>query len=99
MSYEEICDVITNSIATIGGMVCDGAKSSCAAKIAASVEAALVAVHMAKKHRAFKNGEGLVKGDIEETIAAIGDMGRVGMKSTDVEILNLMLDKKKVQQS
>lgn len=99
MSYEEISDVITNSIATIGGMVCDGAKSSCAAKIAASVEAALVAVHMAKKHRAFKNGEGLVKGDIEETIAAIGDMGRVGMKSTDVEILNLMLDKKKVQQS
>lgn len=99
MSYDEICDVITNSIATIGGMVCDGAKSSCAAKIAASVEAALVAVHMAKKHRAFKNGEGLVKGDIEETIAAIGDMGRVGMKSTDVEILNLMLDKKKVQQS
>ena len=54
---------------------------------------------MAKKHRAFKNGEGLVKGDIEETIAAIGDMGRVGMKFTDVEILNLMLDKKKVQQS
>lgn len=96
MTYEEICDVITNSIATIGGMICDGAKASCAAKIAAAVETALVAVHMAKKHRAFKNGEGLVKDNVEDTIATVGDMGRVGMKSTDVEILNLMLDKKNV---
>ena len=48
---------------------------------------------MARKKRAFKSGEGLVKDNVEETIAAIGDMGRVGMKSTDVEILNIMLDK------
>lgn len=93
MNYEEISEVITNSIATIGGMACDGAKSSCAAKIAAAVECATVAIHMARKKRAFKSGEGLVKDNVEETIAAIGDMGRVGMKSTDVEILNIMLDK------
>jgi L-cysteine desulfidase len=93
MDYQQISNVITNSIATIGGMICDGAKSSCAAKIAASIETALNAVRMAKKGRVFLNGEGVVKENVEKTIACVGDVGRVGMKSTDVEILNLMLGK------
>lgn len=96
MTYEEICNVITDSITNVGGMVCDGAKSSCAAKIAIAVEAAIMALHLAKHNHVFRSGEGLVKDDVEQTIASVGRMGRVGMKSTDVEILNLMLDKIKV---
>lgn len=90
--YEEISDIITNTIANIGGMVCDGAKPSCAAKIASAVDAAIMALHMSRKHRVFQPGEGLVKEDVEETIKSVGRMGRVGMKSTDVEILNIMLE-------
>ena len=90
--YEEICGTITNTIATIGGMVCDGAKSSCAAKIASAVSTAINGCQMAMKHRVFQPGEGLVKEDTEGTIASVGRMGRVGMKSTDIEILNIMLE-------
>ncbi len=92
-SYEEICGIITNTINTVGGMVCDGAKSSCASKIATAVGMALLAMDMSKKGRIFKPGEGLVKDDVEATIESVGRMGREGMKSTDVEILRIMLGK------
>ena len=82
---------MVNSIATIGGMVCDGAKSSCAAKIAASISMGFLAYDLAVNKLNFKSGEGLVVDDIEETIARIGRMGREGMRSTDEEILNMML--------
>lgn len=91
--YQTICDVIINSITNVGGMVCDGAKPSCAAKISIAVEAAIMALHLSKHKHVFQSGEGLVKDNIEETIASVGRMGRIGMKSTDVEILNIMLDK------
>ena len=84
-------DTITNTICTTGGIVCDGAKSSCGAKIAASVNAALTALDMAKKGRVFQPGEGLTFSSVEETIASVGYMGREGMKSTDITVLNLML--------
>ena len=74
-------------------MVCDGAKSSCAAKIATALDMALLSYEMSKKNRAFMPGEGLVEDNIEETIANVGRMGRDGMKSTDVEILKIMLGK------
>jgi len=92
-SYEEICNTITNTIANIGGMVCDGAKPSCAAKIASAVEAAIMALHLSRKNRVFQPGEGLVKEDVEKTISSIGRMGREGMKATDIEILKIMLEK------
>ena len=92
-SYEVICGILTNSINTIGGMVCDGAKSSCAAKIATAVGTALMSLDMSRKGRVFLPGEGMVSDEIEKTIANIGRMGRVGMKSTDVEILKIMLGK------
>ena len=92
-SYEVICSVITNAIATIGGMVCDGAKSSCAAKIAAAVECALLGLEMARGEHVFQPGEGLVKDNVEDTIRSVGRMGRDGMKETDIEILNIMLGK------
>ena len=91
--YEVICRVITNTIATIGGMVCDGAKSSCAAKIAAAVECALLSLDMACDAQVFQPGEGLVKDDVEDTIRSIGRMGRDGMRETDLEILSIMLGK------
>lgn len=92
-SYEEICNTITNTIGNISGMVCDGAKPSCAAKIASAVEAAIMGLHLSLKKRVFEAGEGLVKEDVEQTITSIGRMGRDGMKATDVEILNIMLEK------
>lgn len=93
MDYRAICDVITNSITNVGGMVCDGAKPSCAAKIAIAVETAILALHLSKRNHVFHSGEGLVKDDVEQTIESVGRMGRVGMKSTDIEILNIMLGK------
>ena len=92
-SYEVVCGILTDSINTIGGMVCDGAKSSCAAKIASAVGTALMALDMSRKGRVFLPGEGMVSDEIEETIANIGRMGRDGMRSTDVEILKIMLGK------
>ncbi len=92
-SYELVSRTITNTIATIGGMVCDGAKSSCAAKIASAVECALFAYELAKEGHVFQPGEGMVKSTVEETIKSIGRMGRVGMHETDIEILNIMLGK------
>lgn len=89
--YEEISMVITNTIASIGGMVCDGAKPSCAAKISSAVDCALTALHLGRRGLCFKPGEGLVMENVEKTIESVGRMGRVGMKSTDVEILNIML--------
>ncbi len=91
-SYENMCDVITNTIASIGGMVCDGAKSSCAGKISLAVEAALLALDMAMGKKCYQCGEGMVKKDIESTIEAYGRMAAKGMKSTDIEILNIMLE-------
>lgn len=89
--YSVLCDTITNTIATVGGMVCDGAKSSCAAKISTALQTALLGMKMGVHQCSFQPGEGLVEEDVEETIRNFGRMGRVGMKATDHEILNIML--------
>ena len=89
--YKVVCDTITNSIETLGGMVCDGAKASCAAKIGLAVENALMALELSLAGNVFQPGEGMTMDDPEDTIAAVGRMARAGMKSTDVEILNIML--------
>ena len=90
-TYQQISDTITNTIANIGGMVCDGAKASCAAKIASAVEAAILAHCMSMNQRCFQEGEGLVQKDVEKTIESIGKVGREGMRETDIKILNIML--------
>lgn len=89
--YDVICMTITNTLGNIGGMVCDGAKRSCAAKIASAVDAALMGYQMALAGQAFQPGEGLISGDIEHTIDNIGRVGRDGMESTDIEILKVMI--------
>lgn len=89
-SYEQISNTITNTIANIGGIVCDGAKPSCAAKIASSVDAAILGHTMSMDGLSFHHGDGIVQEDIESTIKSIGYVGRIGMKSTDQEILHIM---------
>ncbi|MEE1085751.1 MAG: L-serine ammonia-lyase, iron-sulfur-dependent, subunit alpha [Schaedlerella sp.] len=92
-SYEQVSLTIINTLGNIGGIVCDGAKPSCAAKIAISIDAALMAFQLSIRNKSFLPGEGLIKGDIEETIKSMGYIGRVGMRETDTEILNVMIDR------
>ena len=91
-SDEEISQTITDVLANVGGMVCDGAKPSCAAKISSALEAAILSLEMTAEGNCFKKGEGLVGGDIEKTIESFGRVGREGMKETDLEILKIMLE-------
>ena len=90
-TLENICDTIANTVANVGGMVCDGAKASCAAKIASAVDAAIMAHHLSMRGLHFQPGEGIIQDDPQKTIRSLGYIGRVGMRSTDAEILNLML--------
>ena len=92
-TYEDVSLTIVNTIGNVGGIVCDGAKSSCAAKIASAVDAAILAHYMGQHHRSFQPGEGIVREDVEDTIKSMGYIGRVGMKDTDTEILNIMIDR------
>jgi L-cysteine desulfidase len=92
-SLEVIEQTIVNTLGNVGGIVCDGAKSSCAAKIAASVNAALMGMEMAASGCGFQPGEGLVKPEIEKTIGSFSCMAKDGMRSTDEEILNIMLER------
>ncbi len=89
--YEDICSTITSTIANVGGIVCDGAKGSCAAKIASSIDAAIMANEMTKMGRCFPACDGIVGKDIEETIDNFGKVGREGMLQTDLCIMQIML--------
>lgn len=91
--YSSIGRTITNTLANVGGIVCDGAKPSCAAKIASSVHAALLAHYMSMNDDQFRGGEGFVEDDVEATIKNMAYIGKIGMKDTDREILNVMTDK------
>jgi len=83
---------IVNSLAILSGTICDGAKPSCAAKIASAVDAALMAYQMACAGKQFRGGEGIVKKGVENTIASVGRLGKDGMKQTDEEILRIMIE-------
>lgn len=89
--YEEVKHTVVNSLAIVSGIVCDGAKASCAAKIASSVDAAILGYNMFKRGQQFRGGDGIVMGDIESTIRGIGYLGREGMKETNEEIIRLMV--------
>ena len=89
---EQIGATVSNTLGNVGGIVCDGAKASCAAKIASSVDAALLGYNMYKCHQEFKGGDGIVMKDIETTIKGIGRLGKDGMKETNEEIIRLMIE-------
>lgn len=95
-TVEQIEHTVVNTIANVGGMICDGAKASCAAKIASALQAAILGHQMAMQGITFEPGEGLVQDEPEETIRAIGYMGKEGMKKTDVEILNIMIGNRSI---
>lgn len=90
--YEELAHTLVNSVAIVSGIICDGAKPSCAAKIASSVEAGILGYHMYMNGQEFKYGDGIVNNGVEATIRNIGHLGKEGMKQTDKEIVKLMLD-------
>lgn len=85
-----VSHTIVNAVAINSGMICDGAKPSCAAKIASAVEAGLLGMQMQKHGRQFYAGEGIVVKGVENTIKNVNDLARIGMRETDVEIIRLM---------
>ena len=89
--YQTAIHTVVNALAIVSGIVCDGAKASCAAKIASAVDAALLGYSMYKNGQEFKSGEGIVMKDIESTIRSIGRLGKDGMKETNNEIIRLMV--------
>ncbi len=96
--YGGVADTITNTLAAVSGMFCDGAKPSCAAKVASALDAAFLAFRMAQQHRAFDAGEGIIGEDVEQTIRSVGYIGREGMDETDQEILRVMMQSQKTLQ-
>ena len=89
---EAIAHVVVNALAIDSGIVCDGAKASCAAKIASAVDAGLMGVAMYNEGNQFFGGDGIVKKGVEKTIETIGKLARQGMKQTDEEIIRLMME-------
>ena len=90
-TIKQIKDTIDNTLANIPGIICDGAKISCAAKIASSLDAAMMAHFLAMQGKAYEAYTGILKEETEETISCVGYIGKVGMKQTDKEIIKLML--------
>lgn len=90
--YEAISHTLVNALAIVSGIICDGAKPSCAAKIATSVEAGILGYHMYMNHQEFKGGDGIVTKGVEATIKNIGRLGRDGMRQTDKEIVKIMMN-------
>lgn len=89
--YEEIAHTVVNALAIVSGVVCDGAKASCAAKIAAAVDAGILGYQMYKSGQQFWGGDGIVSKGVENTIRNVGQLAREGMKETDKEIIKIML--------
>jgi UPF0597 protein CLOHYLEM_07041 len=91
-SLEAVEHTVVNTLAIVSGIMCDGAKASCAAKIASSVDAAIMGLSMYKDGQAFHGGDGIVMNNIEETIKGISKIGKDGMRETNNEIIKLMVE-------
>ena len=92
-SKEVVWETLSNALAGTSGVVCDGAKASCAMKIGMSLGNSLLAYTQAKTDNSFKAGQGIVKEDIDHTVQTVATIAREGMKQTDVVILETMLEK------
>ncbi len=90
--YEEVVHTVVNALAVLSGMVCDGAKASCAAKIAQAVDVAILGYHMYIRGQQFYGGDGIVTAGIENTIKNVGRLAKDGMKETNEEIINIMIE-------
>lgn len=91
-TIKQIKDTIDNTLANIPGIICDGAKISCAAKIASSLDAAMMGHYLAMKGKAYEAYTGILKEEAGETISCVGYIGKVGMHQTDKEIIKMMLE-------
>ncbi len=89
--FEEISHTVVNALAINSGVVCDGAKASCAAKIASAVESGLLGMQMYMHGKEFYGGDGIVARDVESTIRNVGQLAQSGMAETDREIIRIML--------
>ena len=86
-------EILKNALATNSGIICDGAKESCAIKIASSLKMALFSYKQAKDGNSFKSGDGIVKDDVDDMIKTVGHIAMEGMKETDEVILREMIGK------
>lgn len=93
--YHALSHTLVNSLAIVSGIICDGAKSSCAAKIASSVEAGILGFDMYQNGQQFRRGEGIVNNGVEATIRNVSQLGREGMRETDKEIVKIMMAEEK----
>ena len=91
--YKEVIHTVVNALAIVSGMVCDGAKASCAAKIALSVDAGILGYEMYKCGQQFYSGDGIVAKGPDATIKNVGLLGKDGMKETNQTIINMMIKK------
>ena len=91
-TVRQIKDTIDNTMADIPGIICDGAKSSCAAKIASALDASLFAHVLAMKGKVYGANTGILQSDAGKTIRSVGYIGKVGMKQTDSEIVKIMIE-------
>ena len=89
--YEEIIHTVVNALAIVSGMICDGAKASCAGKIAAAIDAGVLGYRMYQNGQQFYGGDGILSHGVEKTLDNVGRLGKIGMRSTDKEILQIML--------
>ena len=89
--FDMIAHTVVNAVAITSGIICDGAKASCAAKIAAAVDAGLLGLAMYEDGNQFFGGDGIVKKGVESTIEAVGKLASRGMQQTDKEIIRLMM--------
>ena len=89
--YKEVTHTVVNALAIVSGIICDGAKASCAAKIASAVEAGILGYNMYIRGQQFKGGDGIVVKGIEETLKNVGRLGKEGMKETNEEIIKMMI--------
>ena len=91
-NIRQIKDTIDNTMADIPGIICDGAKSSCAAKIASALDASFFAHVLAMKGKVYAANTGILRSDAGKTIRSVGHIGKVGMKQTDSEIVKIMIE-------
>ena len=92
--YDEVVHTVVNALAVVSGIVCDGAKASCAAKIASAVDAGILGYNMYVRGQQFYGGDGIVTKGVEATIANVGRLGKDGMKATNEEIIRIMVGDK-----
>lgn len=89
--YEEVVHTVVNALAIVSGIVCDGAKASCAAKIASAVDAGILGYNMYIRGQQFYDGDGIVTKGVEATLRNVGRLGKEGMRETNEEIIKIMI--------